>query len=118
AALLGYLRLCEKKLHASRLMELASSLGADVPFFLQGGRALGVSKGDEIYPLPDVAKQHLLVVSPREIHVPTPDAYKWLNARSLYSAPNKAPNKAEDKAETRKALTKSPNTSTIWKFCA
>ena len=110
AALLAFLRLSGKKLETARLMELASSLGADVPFFLQGGRALGVSKGDEIYPLPDVPRQHLLVVSPREIHVPTPDAYKWLNARSLHSAPHTA--------EKRKALTKSHNTSNIWRFCA
>src|SRR4029077_13547647 len=60
AALLGYLRLTKKKLASPRLMEIAASLGADVPFFLHGGRALGVNKGDEIYPLADVLKQHLL----------------------------------------------------------
>jgi len=54
AALLGTLRLARRKLPAARLMELAASLGADVPFFLLGGRALGVNKGDEIYPLQDI----------------------------------------------------------------
>jgi 4-diphosphocytidyl-2-C-methyl-D-erythritol kinase len=83
AALLGYLRLTKRKLAAARLMEIAASLGADVPFFLLGGRALGVNKGDEIYPLPDIPKLHFLVVSPREIHVPTPDAYRWLKAKPL-----------------------------------
>jgi 4-diphosphocytidyl-2-C-methyl-D-erythritol kinase len=83
AALLGYLRLAGKKLEAPRLMEIAGSLGADVPFFLLGGRALGISKGDEIYPLEDIPKRHLLVVSPRDIQVPTPDAYRWLKARRL-----------------------------------
>jgi 4-diphosphocytidyl-2-C-methyl-D-erythritol kinase len=83
AALVGYLRLMGRKLPAARLMELAASLGADVPFFLLGGRALGVNKGDEIYPLPDIARLHLLVVSPREIQVPTPDAYRWLKAKPL-----------------------------------
>jgi 4-diphosphocytidyl-2-C-methyl-D-erythritol kinase len=39
-----------------------------------------VNRGDEIYPLPDVPKLHILIVSPRDIHVPTPDAYSWLNA--------------------------------------
>src|SRR5258707_8026484 len=62
AALLGTLRLAGRKLPAARLMELAASLGADIPFFLLGGRALGVNKGDEIYPLQDIPKQHLLVV--------------------------------------------------------
>ena len=83
AALLGYLQLTGKKLAPAHLMEIASSLGADVPFFLLGGRALGVSKGDEIYPLQDIPKLHLLVVSPKDVHVPTPDAYRWLRAKPL-----------------------------------
>jgi len=87
AALIGYLRLTKKRLPAERLFALAASLGADVPFFLQGGRALGVGKGDEIYPLPDLPKRHLLIVSPRSIKVPTPDAYRWLNASQLTNSP-------------------------------
>jgi len=98
AALHGYLRLTKKKLAAARLMEIAASLGADVPFFLWGGRALGVNKGDEIYPLPDIAKRHVLVVSPWDIHVPTPDAYGWLNAKAL-------------------RLTKSAANPKLWEFC-
>src|SRR5258707_13949419 len=99
AALLGYLRLTKKKLALARLLEIASSLGADVPFFLLGGRALGVNKGDEIYPLPDVPKLHFLVVSPEEIHVPTADAYRWLEAQPL-------------------ELTNSAVTSKLLEFCA
>jgi 4-diphosphocytidyl-2-C-methyl-D-erythritol kinase len=83
AALIGYLRLAKKSLPRERLFALAASLGADVPFFLEGGRALGIGKGDEVYPLPDVAKRYLLVVSPKTIHIPTPDAYRWLNAPQL-----------------------------------
>ena len=86
AALVGYLRLTGRKLPKARLLKIAASLGADVPFFLLGGRALGIGRGDEIYPLPDISKQTLLVVSPRDIHVPTPDAYRWVKARALPSA--------------------------------
>jgi len=99
AALLGYLRLTKKKLPAARLLQIAASLGADVPFFLRGGRALGVNKGDEIYPLPDIPKLHILIVSPKEIHVPTPDAYRWLKARLL-------------------TLTKSAVNHKLFEFCA
>ena len=99
AALLGYLQLTKKKLAPSRLLEIAASLGADVPFFLRGGRALGVNKGDEIYPLPDIPKLTILVVSPKEIHVPTPDAYRWLKAKPF-------------------ELTKSLATSRLFEFCA
>src|SRR5580704_6615112 len=79
AALLGLLRLTGKRIEAARLMEIAAKLGADVPFFLHGGRALGIGRGDEIYPLPDVKRRHLLVVSPHEIAVPTKDAYQWIS---------------------------------------
>ena len=74
-----------KRWNRPRLLEIAAALGADVPFFLLGGRALGIGKGDEIYALPDVPKRTLLIVSPREIHVPTPDAYRWLHAPELAS---------------------------------
>jgi len=85
AALLGYLQFTRKRLEPRCLLELAATLGADVPFFLLGGRALGISKGDEIYPLPDLPTQTLLIVSPKDIHVPTPDAYRWLHAPELAS---------------------------------
>jgi 4-diphosphocytidyl-2-C-methyl-D-erythritol kinase len=96
AALIGLLRLTGKRMKAARLAEIASGLGADVPFFLRGGRAVGVSHGDEIYPLPDLPRQSLLVVSPHAIAVPTRDAYQWLGAR----------------------LTKRPAPSKLWRFCA
>jgi 4-diphosphocytidyl-2-C-methyl-D-erythritol kinase len=100
AALLGYLQFTGKQIETVRLLEIAAQLGADVPFFLFGGRALGISKGDEIYPLPDIEKRTLLIVSPREIHVPTPDAYRWLHAPELAS------------------LTKSAANHKLFKFCA
>jgi 4-diphosphocytidyl-2-C-methyl-D-erythritol kinase len=126
AALLGFLRLTGKKLDEARLFELAAALGADVPFFLHGGRALGIGKGDEIYPLPDVAKQYLLVVSPESIHVPTPDAYRWLAAGPIYADEQKRKGKnnaepqrsAEKSKAGRLALTKRGKTSNIWGFCA
>jgi|SRR5665213_3606140 len=79
AVLLGLLRLTGKRVMAARLLAIASGLGADVPFFLHGGRALGIGRGDEIYPLPDVPRRQVLVISPREIVVPTKDAYQWIS---------------------------------------
>ena len=87
AALIGYLRLTKRKCALERLSEIGAALGADVPFFLAGGRALGVSKGEEIYPIPDIPRLHLLVVSPKSVHVPTPDAYRWLKAPQLTNSP-------------------------------
>jgi 4-diphosphocytidyl-2-C-methyl-D-erythritol kinase len=100
AALLGYLQFAGKKLDPTHLLEMAANLGADVPFFLLGGRALGLGKGEEIYPLPDLPKFCLLIVSPENIHVPTGDAYGWLQAPDLAS------------------LTKSVATRRLLEFCA
>jgi len=81
AAVLGLLHLTGRKLLPARLVALAAGLGADVPFFLFGGRALGVSRGDEIYPLPDLPRCAVVVVSPRDIAVSTRDAYRWASLR-------------------------------------
>jgi len=108
AALLGYLRLHKKRLHPARLIEIAASLGADVPFFLFGGRALGVNRGDEIYPLAGIPKQSIVVVVPREIRVPTADAFRWVRAASLTPA----------RSGSRLELTKSSATPKLWEFCA
>ncbi|HWX38129.1 MAG TPA: 4-(cytidine 5'-diphospho)-2-C-methyl-D-erythritol kinase [Candidatus Sulfotelmatobacter sp.] len=79
AALIGLLKLTRQRIETARLLGIAAGLGADVPFFLHGGRALGIGRGDEIYPLPDIKRRDLLVVSPHEIAVPTKDAYQWLS---------------------------------------
>ncbi|HVB35941.1 MAG TPA: 4-(cytidine 5'-diphospho)-2-C-methyl-D-erythritol kinase [Candidatus Acidoferrales bacterium] len=102
AALIGLLRLTRRHLPLPRLIEIAASLGADVPFFLFGGRALGVNRGDEIYPLPDVPDKTVLVVSPQDIGVSTRDAYSWLGPRPSNS----------------RQLTKPRATHRIWGFCA
>jgi 4-diphosphocytidyl-2-C-methyl-D-erythritol kinase len=46
------------------LQPLARRLGADVPYFLFGGTALGLARGDEIYPLRRQVKAHLVIVDP------------------------------------------------------
>jgi 4-diphosphocytidyl-2-C-methyl-D-erythritol kinase len=79
AALIGMLRLTKKKVPLERLLEIAAGLGADVPFFLFGGRALAVNRGDEIYPLPNGPSRTILVVSPRNVGVSTKDAYQWVS---------------------------------------
>ena len=54
AALLVLNRLWDTGLERSEIEEMARTLGADVPFFLHGGTALGTGRGDTIEPLPDV----------------------------------------------------------------
>ncbi len=61
-----------------RLMEIATALGSDIPFFLVGGTAAGLGRGTELYPMPDAAGGFGLLVLP-DVHVSTPDAFRSLN---------------------------------------
>jgi 4-diphosphocytidyl-2-C-methyl-D-erythritol kinase len=47
-----------------------------VPFFLVGGTALGLGRGDDIYPLADLPRVHVVVVRPG-FGVSTAEAYGW-----------------------------------------
>jgi 4-diphosphocytidyl-2-C-methyl-D-erythritol kinase len=64
-------QLWETHLDAMELAKLASDLGADVPFFIEGGTTLGTGTGGDLAPLPD-APGHWLVLVP----VPSGDARK------------------------------------------
>jgi 4-diphosphocytidyl-2-C-methyl-D-erythritol kinase len=63
-ALVGLMRLWRLEVDQARLNRMAVQLGADVPFFLAGGCALGVGTGSEIQPLPDRERKYLLLVTP------------------------------------------------------
>lgn len=47
-----------------RLGELAAQLGTDVPFFLQGGRALATGRGEILKPVPSAMALALVLVNP------------------------------------------------------
>src|SRR4029079_12877787 len=60
----------------SLLREVGATIGADVPFFLSGGTALGLGRGEEIYPLVDLPPHFVVVVNP-PFGVSTAEAYSW-----------------------------------------
>jgi 4-diphosphocytidyl-2-C-methyl-D-erythritol kinase len=64
AVLLGLDRIWRLALGPSGLHPLARRIGADVPFFLLGGTALGLARGDEVYPLRRQVAAHVVVVDP------------------------------------------------------
>ncbi len=84
------LLLTGKKLPFARLLHLAAELGSDVPFFLMGGRALGVGRGEEVYQLADLPRRSCVLLLPRD-GVNTTDAFRRLKAPVLtasHSRPN------------------------------
>ena len=64
-------------------LRIAAEVGSDVPLFLVGGAVLGVGRGEEVYPMPDLPVTPCVVALP-EIGVSTPQAFRDWDAR--YSA--------------------------------
>jgi 4-diphosphocytidyl-2-C-methyl-D-erythritol kinase len=76
AALRALSHLWRLRLDQDGLLEAAKALGADVPFFLAGGTALGVERGDLVFPLQDHAPARVVIARP-QFGVSTRDAYGW-----------------------------------------
>jgi 4-diphosphocytidyl-2-C-methyl-D-erythritol kinase len=70
----------------SALIKIAVKLGSDVPFFLTGGTALGIGRGEEVYSLQQVNWDNLLLVNPG-FAVSTPEAYAKLSRLTRSEAP-------------------------------
>jgi len=87
AALMGLARIWGLRVRPGQLADVAASLGADVPFFLAGGTALGLGRGDEIYPLADLPRHWVVLLVPG-FGVSTSEAYGWHDAeRDLARGP-------------------------------
>ena len=75
-----------RPLAPERRLALAAELGADVPFFLVGGQAIGLGRGTEVSPLPDVPALPVVVVHPG-LHISTADAYRRLDQARSHAEP-------------------------------
>ncbi|HNX30748.1 MAG TPA: 4-(cytidine 5'-diphospho)-2-C-methyl-D-erythritol kinase [Holophaga sp.] len=62
-------------LPARKLLDLASTLGSDVPLFLLGGTTLGLGRGERVFPLRPIPLEPILIVHPG-LHVGTPSVYR------------------------------------------
>jgi len=62
-------------LSKSQLEDMASQLGADVPFFIHGGVQIGRHRGDKLTAVASAERMHFVVVKPREIAIATPWIY-------------------------------------------
>ncbi len=80
AVLLALPVLAGKSLPMHRLSALAGQLGSDVAFFLHGGSALGMGRGEELYPLPDRPRLEGVVVA-SGVHSSTAEAYRSLSGQ-------------------------------------
>ncbi len=54
AALMGLEHELDRRLPPPERLLLAAEIGSDIPLFLLGGAVVGVGRGEEVYPLPDI----------------------------------------------------------------
>ncbi|MEO6910775.1 MAG: 4-(cytidine 5'-diphospho)-2-C-methyl-D-erythritol kinase, partial [Edaphobacter sp.] len=75
AALIGLERELGVALPGAARLELAAEVGSDVPLFLLGGAVLGLGRGEQVVPLPDLPRTVCLVAVPN-VGVSTPQAFR------------------------------------------
>src|ERR1700688_3886453 len=79
AALLGLERELGVALPGVERLRLAAEIGSDVPLFLLGGAVLGLGRGEQVVPMPDLPRTWCVVAVP-QIGVSTPAAFKAWDA--------------------------------------
>jgi 4-diphosphocytidyl-2-C-methyl-D-erythritol kinase len=90
SALRALALLWNRRLPLEAVRAIGASIGADVPFFFEGGTALGLERGDLLFALRDRPASWVVVAKPA-FGVRTKDAYEWWDhgsakqARSLES---------------------------------
>ena len=74
ATMIGLEQALRKSLTGATRLRIAAEVGSDLPLFLLGGTVLGVGRGEEVYPLSDLAATPMVVVMP-EVGISTPKAF-------------------------------------------
>ena len=79
AVILGIEKAARKRLSAAERLRIAEEVGSDVPLFLIGGTVMGIGRGEQVFPLPDLPELDLVICTP-PVGVSTPAAFKaWDN---------------------------------------
>lgn len=90
AALLALRRLWKLNVTNDRLRTIAAMLGSDVSFFLVGGTALGLGRGEQLYPLADLPRWWVVLAFP-PFGIATADAYAWFDEDAANNPPPHLP---------------------------
>lgn len=81
--LLGLNKLWGIDAEISELLPIAAELGSDVPFFLTGGTAVGVGRGEVIEPIEEEFRSEAMIIVTPPISVSTADAFKLISNDGL-----------------------------------
>ena len=92
--LLALERALKKSLTGAQRLRIAAEVGSDLPLFLAGGTVLGVGRGEQVYPLPDLPAISMVVVTP-DVGVSTPKAFEEWDRLGSAGTPARELPKAE-----------------------
>jgi 4-diphosphocytidyl-2-C-methyl-D-erythritol kinase len=102
AALRAFARLW--RVDDARARAIGHDLGADVPYFFEGGTVLGLERGDLLFPLADRPAAHVVLVLP-DFGVSTREAFGWWDAcHKRVKDTKEGTNDTEGKEELRNDL--------------
>jgi|SRR5689334_13760031 len=87
----------------ARARAIGRTLGADVPYFFEGGTVLGLERGDLLFPLIDRPRMWVVLVLP-DFGVRTKDAFAWWDARRRRGARGARGARAFQESERRDGL--------------
>jgi len=73
-------KICSLKLKNNELMKIGAKIGADVPFFIFGNKALASGIGDKLKHLRNLPQLNLILIKP-DFELPTKMVYENLNLR-------------------------------------
>jgi 4-diphosphocytidyl-2-C-methyl-D-erythritol kinase len=93
-------RALKKPLPAAVRLRIAADVGSDLPLFLVGGTTLGVGRGEEVYPLPDLPSVPMVLVTP-DVGVSTPKAFADWDALVRHGAELRSAGRTNASAPTR-----------------
>ncbi len=82
AALIAMNYLFDEKLSKEKLLEIGASLGADVPFSIQGGTSIGSHRGDVLQAIPIEPRLFFVLAKPRALAISTPWAFKQFDKQN------------------------------------
>jgi 4-diphosphocytidyl-2-C-methyl-D-erythritol kinase len=117
AALVGLERELEVSLSPDDRMRIAAEVGSDVPLFLVGGTVMGLGRGEQVFPLPNLrlpeARSIRCVVAVPEVGVSTSQAFREWDARHVTLTPEAAADRLERLSRSVSVAWSQPHSSGV-----
>ncbi len=107
ATMLALEKELKQSLTPEERLNFAAEVGSDLPLFLVGGTALGIGRGEQVFPLEDLPAIHCVLVTPDK-SVSTPEAFADWDDKFAIVGPHHDPEKLSKLTQTTGSDTITP----------